>query len=403
MFIEVGLTSGSHAWYDRISNIDGLQGEKRTIEDKQNWEVHSFQFTVPCSLSNLNTIIIRASVPTFPPITLNRFLYLDEIELTLVEAPVICYPEFYEPIPNPVFSGQACQDAPFTIFNISNTKQIKLTIGSLAANGSIGVVYSDQIIDFPSKVYVSTNSFPNAILNNTNPTWLAYKATLYNDCYSKDYEGNFSYSNSSLCEESIYQEDMHSVLHSPLPCCITDIVYANESLNIDPHNPSTPMVINAANSITFLENVDINQTLEFTHLVFNAGHVIDIKELTQVGDLDKMRLDFIIQPCSDRIDEEVFNIESNEISSNLQHNNRDIYIFPNPAMNVMHIEYLIRVNELFTINLYDISGRNLKQVHITNEDNKFHTIDISDVVDGIYIVELIHNNEKKYGKLIIQR
>jgi hypothetical protein len=196
------------SWANREKEIPGLKNESKLIQSDTDWEYHFFDFTIPCGKDDLNTIMIRANKNGLN----ENAVYLDEIELTLIEAPVICYPEFHQPIPNPTFLTETCQSNPFTIFNIENTHTLHLQISTMASGGSSGMSLYDEYISNPSKTYVWNNDLPNGIFTSQNPVVLTYDVELSNDCYTEHYAGNFYYSNSENCIPTPYQVNMQSII-----------------------------------------------------------------------------------------------------------------------------------------------------------------------------------------------
>lgn len=89
------------------------------------------------------------------------------------------------------------------------------------------------------------------------------------------------------------------------------------------------------------------------------------------------------------------NVVSTEIVPTLSSNN--IYkVYPNPATNYITIESEIAMN---SFEVYDINGRLLKTIMPTRSQSQ---IDISDLVQGIYLLEM-QANEMVYTEKIIKK
>jgi len=73
--------------------------------------------------------------------------------------------------------------------------------------------------------------------------------------------------------------------------------------------------------------------------------------------------------------------------------NSDVYIFPNPATNTLSI---LGLHNNCQVQIYDLAGRE----HISLNDFKNGTIDISQLTSGVYIVKLNNESETKTLKFI---
>lgn len=74
--------------------------------------------------------------------------------------------------------------------------------------------------------------------------------------------------------------------------------------------------------------------------------------------------------------------------------NSNIEIYPNPSVNSIRIQS--EKEQSFVFNLYDINGRMIKSEVV----NKNNSIDVSNLISGIYIIEITLNSTKYYKKLI---
>ena len=75
-------------------------------------------------------------------------------------------------------------------------------------------------------------------------------------------------------------------------------------------------------------------------------------------------------------------------------------IYPNPASNLMHVQYDKITNKPF-ISIYNMMGKNLLNIQVESADS---AIDISSLTNGIYFVQLIdpQNNTIENMKIVIK-
>jgi hypothetical protein len=63
-------------------------------------------------------------------------------------------------------------------------------------------------------------------------------------------------------------------------------------------------------------------------------------------------------------------------------------IFPNPASQILHVQFNSSVNEDTHIAVFDLSGRKMKQIILgPHEGSQQIDIDISDLVQGTYLIQ----------------
>lgn len=76
-----------------------------------------------------------------------------------------------------------------------------------------------------------------------------------------------------------------------------------------------------------------------------------------------------------------------------------VLVFPNPATNILNIEFA-DISATFQIILYDVYGKKvMKSQGINSKSMKLQT---NEIPDGIYIIEIINNNQKVIEKVIIR-
>jgi len=84
--------------------------------------------------------------------------------------------------------------------------------------------------------------------------------------------------------------------------------------------------------------------------------------------------------------------------------NQQIGIYPNPACNVLNIEYLSLSDENFAVRIIDMMGRNVVVYNfITSKGSNHYPIDLNDYGNGLYFVEFINNDQKYFRKIVISK
>ena len=78
------------------------------------------------------------------------------------------------------------------------------------------------------------------------------------------------------------------------------------------------------------------------------------------------------------------------------HESNDILIYPNPVDRELNIEFSIKEQFEF-VNIYDISGNHIQK---ENVGNNLIQIKIDNINSGIYLIELVSENERIFRKFI---
>ena len=76
----------------------------------------------------------------------------------------------------------------------------------------------------------------------------------------------------------------------------------------------------------------------------------------------------------------------------------NVSLFPNPATNLLNIEFNNYGSELIEMEIFDITGKVLKKGQLTNSQS---TINIEDFQKGIYFVKLINGETSESYKVVI--
>lgn len=93
----------------------------------------------------------------------------------------------------------------------------------------------------------------------------------------------------------------------------------------------------------------------------------------------------------------VLRIQKSEVTS-------DINLFPNPAINSIKLNYSAETEGIISISIYDHVGRLMNKISdLHGEGLNTHTLDVSYLPNGFYMLEVNINNEKQLKKLTIDR
>jgi hypothetical protein len=80
---------------------------------------------------------------------------------------------------------------------------------------------------------------------------------------------------------------------------------------------------------------------------------------------------------------------------------KEILIYPNPARDIINLEYQVLDNEVVTFELIDVLGK--VQLSTRLDQINFHSIKLNDMQQGVYFYRLISNStHTQSGKLIIE-
>ncbi len=108
-----------------------------------------------------------------------------------------------------------------------------------------------------------------------------------------------------------------------------------------------------------------------------------------------------INNCGEGIVDDSLQIEITVCTNIANQTYKAFEILPNPTVNNITISNLLEGNT--TIMLYDSAGLLLKNTAIVNSGNNNFTLDISDLANGIYQLQLLHNNIIKHHTIIISK
>ena len=81
--------------------------------------------------------------------------------------------------------------------------------------------------------------------------------------------------------------------------------------------------------------------------------------------------------------------------------NNTLHIFPNPTDGIVNIEILKNIEG--EINLINTFGKKIINININESNEDIKRIDLSDLSKGIYIIQLINNNDIINHRIILQQ
>ncbi len=78
----------------------------------------------------------------------------------------------------------------------------------------------------------------------------------------------------------------------------------------------------------------------------------------------------------------------------------NIKLYPNPASNVINVEYSLEENEVASVTISDVTGRVIKTAQLKPKTN-VSTLDVTEIPTGVYFISLIKNNSALVNKKIV--
>ena len=161
--------------------------------------------------------------------------------------------------------------------------------------------------------------------------------------------------------------------------CLCTLTYANEQLNLQ-------KVTTSNDAITFVEN---------NHLV--TYNVTDIRKMTYEGNMLVVYLtDNTIYSVD--VTELVMSSNSDDVTSDLvikSLNDLDLYIYPNPATDMVFVAGNVAANEKVQLTLYNPSGQ-----LITSSTQP--SLSVSNIPRGSYLLHIKINSSLITKPLILQ-
>lgn len=93
-----------------------------------------------------------------------------------------------------------------------------------------------------------------------------------------------------------------------------------------------------------------------------------------------------------------------EITGKAKAFNSQIKLYPNPVETKANIEFTLESSKNITAKIYDVSGRFVRTVNfgMLSKGQQHQTFDVSDLSSGIYLLQLMAENETKTAKFIVK-
>lgn len=149
--------------------------------------------------------------------------------------------------------------------------------------------------------------------------------------------------------------------------------------------------------------VEIMNTKNKKRTIFNGDYKIGVAD-AGIYDIRfyHPQCQTVIVPGVELISEEVFELNITtpcDFTVSIYESKEwyDIQIYPNPFQNELTL-YLEKPQDLFEINMYDLKGTILYKQK--NQFSEFEKINVSNLLSGVYFVELIFNNHSSRHKVL---
>lgn len=82
--------------------------------------------------------------------------------------------------------------------------------------------------------------------------------------------------------------------------------------------------------------------------------------------------------------------------------NLSFYLYPNPAQDFLYVELGQSIKSKKIIRIIDLSGRIIQENHIQDIQQQLIKTDITNLANGIYLIELVCDNQKAVKKIIVK-
>jgi uncharacterized repeat protein (TIGR01451 family) len=171
------------------------------------------------------------------------------------------------------------------------------------------------------------------------------------------------------------------------------------------------IVLNASHDYVFTR-VDDQLTWQFNSIYLPSydvdepnshGYVnFKIKPLVgfNIGDIipNKADIYFDFNPA---VATNTFETEFVSTLSNKSFNKASVFVFPNPASNLVELKFDIGITHKITANIYDIQGKLVLNSTKELQNNKMQ-LNVSSLISGIYFLKIISTDNQFIHKLIIE-
>jgi len=145
--------------------------------------------------------------------------------------------------------------------------------------------------------------------------------------------------------------------------------------------------------LLFLSNIAFSQTNYYEYKYDEAGNRISrqyIKIKTKINlQEDSLLIDSLYNDSI--IAKEDMDVYKDNIGD------KEISIFPNPTLGKLRVEVSnIEDGDIIILKVFDLQGREI----YSNEKLSNYDIDLSNYENGVYLLDIILNNEKSYWKIV---
>jgi len=135
------------------------------------------------------------------------------------------------------------------------------------------------------------------------------------------------------------------------------------------------------------------ESLSLSPRIYTGGQTGDYFLRYAIGDVDywdRNPADDISDPIPITL------IDNTGIKEFLSENN--VSLFPNPATNLLNIEFENYNNEIIGMEIFDITGKLIKNNQLTNSKSK---ISLDNMQKGVYFIKLVNGTTSKSHKLVV--
>jgi hypothetical protein len=88
------------------------------------------------------------------------------------------------------------------------------------------------------------------------------------------------------------------------------------------------------------------------------------------------------------------------MSENVNNNIADIDVFPNPATHEVRIDISKLNNDVTAYALYDLNGKIVSYINLSNMSSKVINVDLSTQLSGVYFIKLFAGEEQKIVRVV---
>lgn len=193
-------------------------------------------------------------------------------------------------------------------------------------------------------------------------------------------------------------------------------IQAIDSLKIIPTNPTTndsvkiisytifpnsgcPLTTSSVNISGVTINIYASHTLDIADAICYSTDTLTIGKLNAETYELYYHLEDISPPTTYDIDTIIFTVQQTSGFQLIDNSDPEIKVYPNPTTIEISIDLKTHSTEKHDINIYSVFGQKIKTIR---EVNDIITVDISDLIDGIYFIVITNGQDKQWTKKIIK-